>query len=594
MREFSLLVMVALAASVSCVDNWWKSAVVYQIYPRSFMDSNGDGKGDLTGIKNKLPYLQDLGVDAIWLSPIYKSPMYDFGYDIADYKSIDPDYGTMDDFDALMAEAKKLGVRVVLDYVPNHTSNESEWFVNSAKRNGTYADYYVWANGKTDESGSYPPSNWISIFHKSAWEYNKDRGQYYLHQFVIGQPDLNYRSQALQEEMKEVLRFWLRKGVSGFRVDAVNMLYEVDPADHGGIFPDEPPSNNTSATPDDYEYLLHPFTKDLNETYEVVYDWREVLDSFAQNETKIMMTEAYTDIDLMMRYYGDGKRDGSMPFNFVFLGNITGSSNANDMKRVIDSWLSKMPSGKVANWVNGNHDQSRMATRHGVNRVDAMNLLALILPGVTITYQGEELGMTDGYISWVDTKDPQACNTEDPINYWKSSRDVARTPFHWDSSTNAGFSSAAKTWLPVASNYQTVNVEVQKVTNKSHYHFYKDVVALKHTAAVADGTLGTHAVTSNVLVVTRIPPSSKDHTIVAIINLASTSTTIDLSKIAGVPENMKVIASGVDCALNKDATVKRDSVSLSGNCALAFENGAVRFVAPFLLYCITLILIWLQ
>ncbi|PZC79249.1 hypothetical protein B5X24_HaOG216515 [Helicoverpa armigera] len=594
MREFSLLVMVALAASVSCVDNWWKSAVVYQIYPRSFMDSNGDGIGDLTGIKNKLPYLQDLGVDAIWLSPIYKSPMYDFGYDIADYKSISPDYGTMDDFDALMAEAKKLGVRVVLDYVPNHTSNESEWFVNSAKRNGTYADYYVWANGKTDASGSYPPSNWISIFHKSAWEYNKDRGQYYLHQFVIGQPDLNYRSQALQEEMKEVLRFWLRKGVSGFRVDAVNMLYEVDPADHGGIFPDEPPSNNTSATPDDYEYLLHPYTKDLNETYEVVYDWREVLDSFAQNETKIMMTEAYTDIDLMMRYYGDGKRDGSMPFNFVFLGNITGSSNANDMKLVIDSWLSKMPSGKVANWVNGNHDQSRMATRHGVNRVDAMNLLALILPGVTITYQGEELGMTDGYISWVDTKDPQACNTEDPINYWKSSRDVARTPFHWDSSTNAGFSSAAKTWLPVASNYQTVNVEVQKATNKSHYHFYKDVVALKHTAAVADGTLGTHAVTSNVLVVTRVPPSSKDHTIVAIINLASTSTTIDLSKVDGVPENMKVIASGVDCALNKDAIVKRNSVSLSGNCALAFENGAVRFVAPFLLYCITLILIWLQ
>ncbi|KAH9634241.1 hypothetical protein HF086_012703 [Spodoptera exigua] len=489
MRLLALIVLAAAAVNVSCVDMWFNSAVVYQIYPRSFMDSNGDGIGDLTGIKNKLPYLQDLGVDAIWLSPIYKSPMYDFGYDIADYKSIATEYGTMDDFDALMAEAKRL---------------------------------------------------------------------------------------------------------------------------------------DTTSDPNDYGYLLHPYTKDLNETYYVVYDWRDVLDEFAQNESKIMMTEAYTDMDLMMRYYGEGSRDGSIPFNFIFLGELNGQSTANNMQTVIEKWLSNMPSGKIANWVNGNHDNTRMASKHGVKRVDAMNMLALILPGVTITYQGEELGMTDGNISWVDTKDPQACNTEDPINYWKSSRDPARTPFHWDASANAGFSTASSTWLPVADNYKTVNVAVEKAATKSHYKascpFYKDVVALKHSAAVASGSLGTHAMSSDVLVVTRVPTSSSDPTVVAILNLASSSTTLDLSSIAGVPATMRVVASGVDCALNKDVQVQRNSVTVSGNCAMVLQtntdsgsggngngtdtggngNGttpggsATRFTVPLFLYSIISVILFLQ
>ncbi|CAH0700171.1 unnamed protein product [Spodoptera exigua] len=622
MRLLALIVLAAAAVNVSCVDMWFKSAVVYQIYPRSFMDSNGDGIGDLTGIKNKLPYLQDLGVDAIWLSPIYKSPMYDFGYDIADYKSIATEYGTMDDFDALMAEAKRLGVRVVLDYVPNHTSNESEWFQNSINKVGNYSEYYIWADGIPDANNQsilHPPSNWLSVFRNSAWEYNAKRNQFYLHQFVIGQPDINYRSPLLREEMKEVLRFWLRKGVSGFRVDAVNMLFEVDPADFNNKYPDEPVSNTTS-DPNDYGYLLHPYTKDLNETYYVVYDWRDVLDEFAQNESKIMMTEAYTDMDLMMRYYGEGSRDGSIPFNFIFLGELNGQSTANNMQTVIEKWLSNMPSGKIANWVNGNHDNTRMASKHGVKRVDAMNMLALILPGVTITYQGEELGMTDGNISWVDTKDPQACNTEDPINYWKSSRDPARTPFHWDATANAGFSTASSTWLPVADNYKTVNVAVEKAATKSHYKFYKDVVALKHSAAVASGSLGTHALSSDVLVVTRVPTSSSDPTVVAILNLASSSTTLDLSSIAGVPATMRVVASGVDCALNKDVQVQRNSVTVSGNCAMVLQtntdsgsggngngtdtggngNGttpggsATRFTVPLFLYSIISVILFLQ
>ncbi|KAJ8731785.1 hypothetical protein PYW08_014515 [Mythimna loreyi] len=591
MWVFTLLLVAATAASVSCQDMWWKSAVVYQIYPRSFMDSNGDGIGDLNGIKMKLPYLKELGVDAIWLSPIYQSPMKDFGYDITNYTAIADEYGTMDDFDALMAEAKRLGVRIVLDYVPNHTSPESTWFKLSQNRTGKYTDYYVWADGKNNDSTT-PPSNWISVFRNSAWQYDDTRKQFYLHQFVIGQPDLNYRSSYLREEMKEVLRFWLSKGVSGFRVDAVNMMYEVVNAD--GTYPDEPLSGNTNDTAS-YDYLNHLYTKDQNDTYTVVYDWRDVLEEFGKDESKIMMTEAYTDIDLMMRYYGNGVRNGSMPFNFIFLGELSGTSTARNMTTVIDKWIDKMPANTVANWVNGNHDNSRMATRHGVNRVDAMNMLALILPGVTITYQGEELGMTDGNISWADTVDPQACNTLDPVNYWKSSRDPARTPFHWDATKNAGFSNGSSTWLPVASNYQTVNVAVEKAAARSHYKFYKDVVALKHTAAVTSGSLGKTALSDNVLVVTRVPSSASEKTVVGIMNLGSSSETVDLSKVAGVPQTLKVVASGVACTLNNDDTVQRNSVTLPPYCAMTFQNAAATIVAPFLLLIFTsLIQLWRQ
>ncbi|KAI8429208.1 hypothetical protein MSG28_007739 [Choristoneura fumiferana] len=316
--RFLLLVALAGAAAASNLD-WWRTALVYQIYPRSFKDSDGDGIGDLNGITSKLGYLHDTGVDAIWLSPIYKSPI-------------------------LRAEPYRQRERMVPKVV------QARGRIRRLLR--------------------------ISIFRKSAWEYNEERQQFYLHQFVIGQPDLNYREP---------------KGVSGFRVDAINMMYEVDPNQFGGRYPDEPLSN----------------------TYNVVYDWRDVLDEYIL-------------------------KDGD------FLGDIKNTSTAQDMK------------------ANGNHDQSRVANRQGTDRIDAMNLLALILPGETV--------------------DPQACNTDDPINYAKSSRDPNRTPYHWDASKNAGFSDTdGKTWLPIASNYKTVNLANEMANSRSHYHFYKDVVALKKT-----------------------------------------------------------------------------------------------------------------
>ncbi|XP_075970895.1 maltase A1-like [Anticarsia gemmatalis] len=573
MRASTLwLMLLGGVSALACAsgDAWWESAVVYQIYPRSFKDSDGDGIGDLNGIASKLEYLKELGVDAIWMSPIFKSPMYDFGYDIADYKAIATEYGNMTDFDNLMTKAKSLGIRVVLDYVPNHTSHESEWFVQSSKRNGTYAEFYIWADGLNNNTS--PPNNWVSIFRKSAWEYNADRGQYYLHQFVIQQPDLNYRSGYVQQQMKEVLRFWLDKGVSGFRVDAVNMLYEVANGTDG--YPDEPLSGAAGYGPDDYEYLNHIYTKDRNETYDVVYDWRAVLDEYTtkHNESKIMMTEAYTELELMMRYYGNGERNGSIPFNFAYLG-LASTSTAVDFNNTINEWMNAMPEGKTANWVNGNHDNSRMASRQGVTRVDTMNMMAMLLPGVTITYQGEELGMTDGEVTWEQTQDPQACNTDDVINYYKKSRDPARTPFHWDATSFAGFTTGNSTWLPVASNYATVNVAVEKATNKSHLNFYKQMVALKNTAPVRTGTLDTKAPSDTIFVITR---TSSEGSVVGLINLDSSGVTVDLTSVTAVPDKLTVAASGIYCTLVNGVEVAKTNISMPAYCAIAFKSEAKK------------------
>ncbi|PZC79247.1 hypothetical protein B5X24_HaOG216513 [Helicoverpa armigera] len=467
------------------------------------------------------------------------------------------------------------GIRVILDYVPNHTSNESDWFVKSAQRDPNYADYYIWAHGKPDpKNPDYvgPPNNWVSVFRKSAWEYNSVRGQYYLHQFVIGQPDLNYRSAKVREEMKDVLRFWLEKGVSGFRIDAVNMLYEVDPSNFNGQYPDEPVSGAAGLTPEDYDYLSHIYTRDQNETYDLIYDWRAVLDEYTEkhNESKIMMTEAYTKLPRMMRYYGDNTRNGSIPFNFLYLGELNNQSSAREIKTVIDKWMAYMPAGKVANWVNGNHDQSRLASRFGTDRVDAMNMLALILPGISVTYQGEELGMTDGYVSWKDTKDPQACNTDDPVNYWKSSRDPARTPFHWDANTSAGFSTSSSTWLPVADNYNTVNLAAQMAAAKSHYKFYKDVVAVKRLPAVRSGDLDVRALCESVLAVARLLPGHP--VVIGVMNLSDKEVPVDLSSMHLLPQQLQVETAGIKCSLEKGAKVSKENVTMPSHCALVLTS----------------------
>ncbi|GBP27907.1 Maltase A1 [Eumeta japonica] len=524
----------------------------YQIYPRSFADSDGDGIGDLNGITSKLKYIKELGVGAIWLSPMFQSPMYDFGYDISDFYAVHDEYGTMDDFENLMKRAEELGIKVVLDLVPNHTSNRRLWFQEALKGNQKYYDYFVWEDGVLDDEGNmHPPNNWLSHFRKSAWEYREEVGKYYLHQFVIGQPDLNYRNPDVVEEMKNIIRFWLDKGVAGFRVDAVNCLFEVDKDLFGGKYPDEPRSGNIDEDPENHDYLDHIYTKNQNETYYMVYDWRDVLDEYKARDglTRVMMTEVYATIQEVVRYFGEGDRIGAqMPFNFDLITDVDASSSANDIKYTIDRFLSYKPLDEHANWVVGNHDNSRMATRYGSALVDGINMIVLLLPGIGVTYMGEEIGMVDGYVSWEDTVDPGGCNTDDPVNYWKASRDPERTPFQWSSEKNAGFSTADKTWLPVAEGYETLNVEYQKKADRSHYHVYRSLAKLRQDKVFRLGKYESLALNSDVFAFQRW---YQGEAYVVVVNLRDTEHTVDLTYLQNVYGKSKIVITSVQSPKNK-------------------------------------------
>lgn len=390
------LLIVTLAVTVGArAKDWWENGNFYQIYPRSFKDSNGDGIGDLNGITEKVPYLREIGVDGVWLSPIFKSPMVDFGYDISDFLSIQPEYGTMEDFNRLAATCKANGVRLILDFVPNHSSDQHDWFNKSAHRVPGYENFYVWHPGKLINGVRSPPNNWLSVFRFSGWKWNEVRKEYYLHQFTPEQPDLNYRDPKVVENMKETLRFWLAKGVSGFRIDTIPNLFEVSP-DKNGNFPDEPKSGLCD-DPMSHCYLKHIYTADLNETYDMAYQWHEVMEEFKKQhggDTRILMTEAYTSLPNIHRYYGDGKRNGSqIPFNFHFLRGLDGEPTAQKYVDLINEWLKLMPRGVQANWVLGNHDNSRLSTRLGKERIDLYNILLKTLPGISVTYNVS--GMSD-------------------------------------------------------------------------------------------------------------------------------------------------------------------------------------------------------
>ncbi|XP_320159.4 maltase A3 isoform X1 [Anopheles gambiae] len=518
-------------------NGWWKSAVFYQIYPRSFMDSNGDGIGDLCGITSRLGYLDLHNITGFWLSPIFASPMADFGYDISDYYKIQPEYGTMADFDAMLKKANDLNMEVILDFVPNHTSDEHEWFKKSELRVPGFEDFYIWHPGRpnpNDTNGQpLAPCNWVSFFRGSAWQWSKTRKEYYLHQFSVKQPDLNYRNPAVVEAMKDVMRFWLGRGVAGFRIDAVPTLFEVAP-DADGQYPDEPLSGNTN-DPDDPGYLVHIYTQDRNETLDMVYQWRAVLDEFQQQygvRERIIMAETYSPIDIVMKYYGNETVPGAqIPFNFHFITDLSKDSTAQDFLNTINYWIDHMPpmDSVVPNWVLGNHDQHRVASRFGEDMIDSMNMIMLSLPGVAVTYNGEEIGMDDVWISYNDTVDPAACNAG-PDRYQYTTRDPERTPFQWDSSKNAGFSTANHTWLPVSPNYTLVNVEKQLVEYEhSHLHVYRSLVRMKQIVSYIPHTLATF-VQENVLIILRQANIGGTlSSVYTIANIGNQQTTINLT-----------------------------------------------------------------
>ncbi len=364
---------------------WWRTRAIYQIYPRSFQDSNADGIGDLRGIIDRIDYLCWLGVKAIWLSPIFPSPMADFGYDISNYTDIDPVFGSLADFDVLVAELHRRGLKLILDYVPNHTSDRHPWFLDSRSARGSARrNWYIWRDPAPDGG---PPNNWLSEFGGPAWTFDAPSGQYYYHAYLSQQPDLNWREPEVRAAMHEVMRFWLKRGVDGFRVDAIHMLIEAE------SLTDNDPDPNWHPGLSPARRLLRTQTADLPETQVYVAGMRKVVDEF---DDRVLIGEAYLSIARMMRYYGESLSGIHLPFNFHL---IKTPWNARAIAALAAEYEAALPAGGWPNWVLGNHDKSRVATRLGgpaQARMAAM--LLLTLRGTPTIYNGEEIGMTDGRI----------------------------------------------------------------------------------------------------------------------------------------------------------------------------------------------------
>src|ERR1700738_2384677 len=441
---------------------WWQHAVFYELYPRSFADSNNDGVGDLKGITSKLDYLRELGVDAIWITPCFPSPQVDFGYDVSDYEAIDPMYGTMQDFDRLVSEAKKRNIRVLLDFVVNHTSDQHKWFLDSrSSKTSKYRDWYIWRDGKGDQ----PPNNWQSEFGVPAWTFDKKTGQYYYHYFYPEQPDLNWRNPAVKEAMLDVTRFWYKRGVAGFRLDAVDTLFE------------DPNLTDNPASPGKDKFGRPNFARIHNTKLPEVHDALRDLRKIADEHGAVLIGETWTkDISELKEYYGEHSNELQMPMDLMF-GTVNKLS-APEFRRQI---AAVDQAGGWPVFVISNHDIDRSYNRYGdgKNNDQIAKLMAafyLTLRGTPIMYYGEELGM--------ENNDPKRKeDVKDPIGKlgWpeEKGRDGERTPMQWDSSANAGFSQSTP-WLPVPPSFKTHNVEAELKDPDSVLQFYKHLLALRH------------------------------------------------------------------------------------------------------------------
>lgn len=438
---------------------WWKTASIYQVYPRSFQDSNGDGVGDLQGIRSRLGYLRDLGIDCIWLSPFYKSPMGDFGYDVADYCSVDPLFGTLEDFDALLADAHKLGLKLIIDLVPNHTSDQHEWFKEArSSRDNPKRDWYVWRDPAPDGG---PPNNWMSYFGGPSWTLDETTGQYYLHQFLPSQPDLNWRNPYMKAEVYDAMRFWLDKGVDGFRIDVIWLLVE------DGEFRNEPPNPNYKEGDIDRWRHIHIYQEDQPETLEVVKEMRTVLDEYPGD--RVMVGELYLPYEQIMPYYGTAERPGChLPFNFHLIFRGLGNWTAEYIRSLVEEYEASLPSFATPNWVLGNHDQHRMATRIGEAQARVAAMLLFTLRGSPTWYYGDEIGMVDGHILADKIQDPAALRQKGAAGEHglDPGRDPERTPMQWSGFAHAGFSNA-EPWLPINPDYPERNVETQDADTES-------------------------------------------------------------------------------------------------------------------------------
>jgi alpha-glucosidase len=469
---------------------WWQRGVIYQIYPRSFQDTDHDGIGDLKGIERRLNYLVDLGVDAIWISPIYPSPMADFGYDVADYRGVDPIFGTLADFGDLLAMAHAQGLRVLLDFVPNHTSFQHPWFIESrASRDNPKRDWYIWRDPSQDRG---PPNNWISDFGGSAWEWDEATGQYYYHAFLKEQPDLNWRNPDVRTALYEVIRLWLDRGVDGFRIDV--LWHMVKAAD----FPDNPLNNAWQPPMGEMDRVLQLHSTDQPEVHEIAAEIRAIADGYAiaGRGDRVLIGEIYLPLDRLVRYYGQDRRGVHLPANFQL---INAPWEAHALATLIANYEAALPPDAWPNWVLGNHDRPRVATRRGPAQARVAAMLLLTLRGTPTLYYGDELGLTDVTVPPALVQDPRELR-EPGLGL---GRDPVRSPMPWDGCTGAGFSTVTP-WLPLNSDWPVRNVRCQTDDASSILTLHRRLLAARRAhSALSAGSFRLLNAVDNVLLYER-------------------------------------------------------------------------------------------
>jgi alpha-glucosidase len=451
--------------------DWWRGGVIYQIYPRSFQDTSGDGIGDLAGITERLPYVASLGVDAIWISPFFTSPMRDFGYDVSDYRDVDPMFGSLEDFDALVATAHRLGIRVMIDLVLSHSSDQHPWFQESrTDRTNPKADWYVWGDPKPDGA---PPNNWLSIFGGTAWQWDPRRLQYYMHNFLVSQPDLNFHNPDVRDAMLDIARFWLDRGVDGFRLDTINFYF----ADHQ--LRDNPPlaperrNANIAPAVNPYNYQDHVFSKNRPENLPFLKRFRDLLDEYPGTTAVGEIGDALYAMELLGQYTR-ANEGVHMCYAFDFL-----SGDSLTARRVVEVFehLDRAAPDGWACWALSNHDVTRHVSRWNLDHQGARCYAALIhcLRGTICLYQGEELGLTEARVAYEDLQDPYG------IEFWPEyvGRDGCRTPMVWEATNQNGGFSRAKPWLPVAAEHLGNAVALQERRKDALLHHYRRMIALR-------------------------------------------------------------------------------------------------------------------
>lgn len=539
---------------------WWRGGVIYQIYPRSFQDSNGDGVGDLRGILSRLDYVASLGVDAIWLSPIFTSPMADMGYDVANYTDIDPLFGTLDDFDAVIEKAHVLGLKVIIDQVVSHTSDQHPWFVESrSSRSNSRADWYVWADPNEDGT---PPTNWPSVFGGPAWEWNGARQQYYLHNFLIEQPDLNFHNPEVQDAVLDTMRFWLDRGVDGFRFDTVNYYF------HDAMLRNNPPAPRnakTSFASDPYAMQFHRYSKNQPENIAFLKRVRALMDEYPGTTTVGEVGDHHSAIELMAQYtQGDDLLH--MCYSFDMLGP---HFTAEHFRSRLEAFFEGAPDGWPC-WSFSNHDVRRHISRWESHQVTPDSLgeltiaLLLALKGSICIYQGEELGLPEAEIEYHELTDAQA------IRFWPDNkgRDGCRTPMPWDASDHGGFTDA-KPWLPVKSPHLARSVQTLEADEDGLLNHYRDMLAFRRRhSALIRGDITFLDVGEPILAFMR---HDEVHTILCVFNLSPATQELTVK---GLPND--VVPSGQ----SRGIALESGHLTLKGNGFAFIECGVKVKPAP--------------